>query len=547
METAPIRLADIQQAVLLLQSLGVQNLCQDNNNDALLSDFLPSCFQEEPPSLLFDDAYPNESYLRGSTLPISEHHARRFLERQTHFDTLQEAESYYFYNIVGALFCVASVALIAGLFLGLMTLDVLQLRIILRSSIDEDEKMYATTLLPIVEERHLLLVTLLLINALAYETLPIFLDALVPSWVAILLSTTLVMFFGEILPSGIFMGPNQLYLGYKLAPLTKFFLWIMFPFAKPLALCLDYLVQGGVEVGADEGYHRGELSALVRIQYEDSQIARKLPKKKPGFPVPSPDTWQATKQELFENVNPDDQDPAQQLVPPLHRTEVDVIEGALQMKTVFVMDVYTTLSHLYSISEDLVLDREGFTSIYRKGYSRVPVYRKNEEDPDDKTSVLGFLMVRQLMLIDWDHEREVSTLPLQQPNCISPRMNLVDALRILRSGGCLMAFVCARPDLANKALDAGKPLPVESGFMGIVTLEDIMESLLQQRIYDEWDTRDREKAVATLQKWAATKLQGFLRKKAAAKKRIDKEHVNSDETASLLSATNGQNGNYSSL
>ena len=260
---------DIRNAALLLQSIGVQNLC----HDAL--EYLPNCHEDEA-SFSYDNTMMDAAaplFLRGSSV-LGQDHARqqqhRFLEPRTEFDSLQEAETYYTYNILGAMFCVSSVALIAGLFLGLMTLDVLQLRIILRSSIDEDEKLYAQTVLPIVEERHLLLVTLLLLNALAYETLPIFLDALVPSWMAILLSTTLVMFFGEILPSGIFMGPHQLYLGYKLAPLTRFFLWVMYPFAKPLALTLDYLVQGDAD-GEDEGYHRGELSALVRIQYEDSK------------------------------------------------------------------------------------------------------------------------------------------------------------------------------------------------------------------------------------------------------------------------------------
>jgi hypothetical protein len=76
------------------------------------------------------------------------------------------------------------VGLIAGLFLGLMTLDALDLQIIGRASVDEDERKYAAKLLPIVSQRHRLLVTLLILNALAYETLPIFLDALVPSWAA---------------------------------------------------------------------------------------------------------------------------------------------------------------------------------------------------------------------------------------------------------------------------------------------------------------------------------------------------------------------------
>jgi hypothetical protein len=76
-----------------------------------------------------------------------------------------------------------------------------------------------------------------------------------------------------------------------------------------------------------------------------------------------------------------------------------------------------------------------------------------------------------------------------------------------------MAFVCARPDVAMKALKIKQPIPAEAGFMGIITLEDVMECILQDHINDEWDVRDRDRAVATLQKWAANKLKHFIRKK----------------------------------
>ena len=122
-------------------------------------------------------------------------------------------------------------------------------------------------------------------------------------------------------------------------------------------------------------------------------------------------------------------------------------------------------------------------------------------------------MTRQLILIDWDDERELSTLPLQRPDCVSPRMNLVDALELLRTGGTLMAFVCARPEIANKELENDLPIPVEAGFMGIITLEDVMESILQGRIHDESDIKDSNRAIATLHRWAALKLQNFVRKK----------------------------------
>jgi metal transporter CNNM len=109
------------------------------------------------------------------------------------------------------------------------------------------------------------------------------------------------------------------------------------------------------------------------------------------------------------------------------------------MKTKVAMDVYTPLRQVYALSEDLNLTRDTVTTIYSKGFRRVPIYRKvdsvYEQEDEDRHHVLGFLMTRQLMLIDWDHEREVSTLPLVRPMCISPRMNLVDLLKVLKKGG----------------------------------------------------------------------------------------------------------------
>jgi metal transporter CNNM len=249
-------------------------------------------------------------------------------------------------------------------------------------------------------------------------------------------------------------------------------------------------------------------------------------------------SWAALKAEIMEKVQEiqvdDDTSTVahEQMNPALDPREVDIVEGALRMKTRLVMDVYTPMRKVYAVSDTAQLNRDSITEIYHVGFSRVPVYRENPEDENDITAMMGFLMTRKLMLIDWDHEKTVDTFYLQTPECVSPRMNLIDLLRILQSGGQLMAFVCARPDLANKALEMEVPLPPEAGFMGIVTLGDIMESLLQDRIYDETDIRDRERAVAKLQSWAATLLQNFVRKK-----KVPKELSSIQENQQSLSST----------
>jgi len=66
------------------------------------------------------------------------------------------------------------------------------------------EREQARSLIPLVQDHHRLLVSLLLCNAVANEALPIFLDSIVPSYIAVLLSVTMVLFFGEIIPSGSF-------------------------------------------------------------------------------------------------------------------------------------------------------------------------------------------------------------------------------------------------------------------------------------------------------------------------------------------------------
>lgn len=438
-------------------------------------------------------------------------------------------------DILGAIVCISFVALISGLFMGLMTMDPLDLHIIMRVGSTDEDVAQAAELLPIVTQHHQVLVTLLLLNAVAYEALPLFIDNLVPRIWAVLLSVSCVLFFGEIVPCALFIGPNQLELAAKLIPLMKIFLKVTYPLAYPLAKLLDYIVGAPDH---EDHYNREELSALIRIQYEERTTA--LINRKSGFmanhhknhqaKIVKQDqrTWRALKKEIMEAVQEraeeraeeadeeyyeDIYDTSDQLNPPLAKDEINMVEGALSMKTKVAMDVYTPLRMVYAVPHDLVLDRENLMRVYSKGYSRIPVYRRKEDRPEDYTAILGILMTRHLMVIDWDDERPAGSLPLQHPPCVSPRMNLVKLISLLKNNGSHIAFVCARPDVAMKALQSEQEIPVEAGFMGLITLEDVLEELIQDRIYDEQDFRDREREAARLTRWAATKLQEWYKKK----------------------------------
>ncbi|KAJ0388730.1 hypothetical protein ATCC90586_010708 [Pythium insidiosum] len=96
----------------------------------------------------------------------------------------------------------------AGLTMGLLSLDMLNMRI-LQMEGSTDEKRWASRVLPILSKHHFLLVTLMLVNAGANEALPIFLSRLVPESVSIILSVTCVLLFGEILPSASDRVPDR--------------------------------------------------------------------------------------------------------------------------------------------------------------------------------------------------------------------------------------------------------------------------------------------------------------------------------------------------
>lgn len=532
--------SELLKAAALLETVGITELCHPSSND--FAPHFPKCNiinSFEPRSLVASDTGENE------------------------LGTLNAG--FYIQNALMAVLCVCTAALAAGLTLGLLSLDPLNLLVKMRTALSEEEKHQAASLLPIVRQRHLLLVTLLLLNSMANEALPLFLDKLVPSYVAVLLSVTLVLFFGEIIPSAVFTGPDRIQVAARLAPLVRFFMCLFYPIAFPIAKVLDQLLH---DDGDSSAFSRGELSALVRIQYEERLLLKKQ-RKQEKFSAALHDSFQnshfiGNNKGDANTVTPSASDgincnsaPGDSIVgtstsievltgrpilgrgQSLHFDEVTMLEGALHMKTKMALDVYTPLRNVFAVPYDVILTEARIVDIYSSGYSRVPVFRKRPNKAKDVTGIVGILLTKQLIVVNNNDRRPVCTLPLLIPCCVSPSTNLVDLINIFqspstRSRGGHMAIVCVRPQVAEEALEKGEPIPEKAGVMGIVTLEDCLEELLQEEIYDETDRSELQRLKAVMWAWRKWKL--FVKKRKIKKEEASLRQMHEPMLLHILDA-----------
>jgi metal transporter CNNM len=482
----------------------------------------------------------------------------RFLKESTHAGSTEGEEEpsfeddpwFYIIHALCALICVITAALAAGLTMGLLSLDPLMLLIKMRAAGSQREKDQAAAILPIIKQHHLLLVTLLLLNSMANEALPLFLEVLVSPVVAVILSVTFVLFFGEIIPSAIFTGPQKVELASKMVPMVRVVMVLLWPIAYPIAKILDVVLHDDEQ--EDEGaFNRGELSALVRIQYEE-RIANKQQRKleraqyrrgkssmsvvseqnssnslkhgsqdQPGTP-PSQAEMNAVIEAVHNEVlcpetqsHTSDSSHSPTLnarvkrMSPIHLDEVMIVEGALQMKTTTALDAFCPLNRMFAVPYDLILNEDNVVDIYSSGYTRIPVYERNPDKPKSPAFIRGLLITKHLIVINMNEERPLSTLPLLKPPCVSPKTNLIDLVNLFQTGKRgHFALVCARPQVGEEALKKDKPLPTSAGLMGIITLEDVLEELLQEQIYDENDKMEKEaKKIArwVCRKWKVLK------------------------------------------
>ncbi|CAO3637864.1 unnamed protein product [Mucor hiemalis] len=311
----------------------------------------------------------------------------------------------------------------AGLTLGLMGLDETNLQVMLESG-SESEKRNATRVLDLLNRgKYWVLVTLLLSNVIVNETLPIVLDSIIGGgWLAVLISTALIVIFGEVIPQSICVRYG-LAIGAKCSPIVLAIMYFMYPIAYPTACVLDYFL------GESHGtiYKKAGLKSLVSLHRSD---------------------------ETIDGLTED---------------EVHIIASVLDLREKFVVDVMTPIEDVFTISINAILDKNLVDKILTNGYSRIPI-----KESENGTNYIGMLLVKSLISYDTDDNLPVSHFPISALPETFPDTSCLDILNFFQEGKSHMAIVSNNPGGYGGAL-------------GVITLEDVIESLIGEEIVDETD------------------------------------------------------------
>ncbi|KAF3655291.1 hypothetical protein T459_11899 [Capsicum annuum] len=354
-------------------------------------------------------------------------------------------------------FLVLFAGIMSGLTLGLMSLGLVELEILQQSG-TPSEKNQAATILPVVQKQHQLLVTLLLCNAAAMEALPLYLDKLFNQYLAIILSVTFVLFFGEVIPQAI-CTRYGLSVGSNFVWLVRILMFLWYPIAYPIG-------KGG-ELTHDE---TTIISGALDLTEKTAEEAMTPIESTFSLDVNSKLDWEAMGKVLARGHS---------RVPVYSRNPKNVI-GLLLVKSLLTVraETETPVSAvsirriprvpadmpLYDILNEFQKGSSHMAAVVKaKGKSKKPLSVVEEQKPEDNS------------------ENSQETAPLLMKKDGKSDNVIVDIEK-----PTLPAVPTSGDTVLNSVPHSSDDIE-DAEVIGIITLEDVFKELLQEEIVDETD------------------------------------------------------------
>ena len=355
---------------------------------------------------------------------------------------------YWWFNLFlfSLLACFAGA--VSGLTVGYLSIDPLFLELKISNG-TTSEKYYANEILKIVSDHHWLLVTLLLCNAFAAEAMPIVLHKLVGEIGAIIISVTVLLFVGEIIPQAACTGPNQMKIATFLAPFTYFLMIITFPLSYPIAKFMDWLIG----IPHKSRFCNSDLKSLIELHTQETLKQLNLKKD--------------------ENLG-------------LTKQQVNLITGIMDAQNKKVFELMIPIEKVFCLNFDTKINIEIINKILNFGFSRIPIYENNKEN------FIGVLRIKNLIGVDITKEKKLCELnvKLSLPITVNKNFLVFDLFNEFKKGKSHMAFIYDNIEDDKFFKDSKEEYLIvkeNKKIIGILTLEDLIENLLKENILDEED------------------------------------------------------------
>ncbi|KAL7676780.1 hypothetical protein ACOME3_003030 [Neoechinorhynchus agilis] len=317
----------------------------------------------------------------------------------------------------------------SGLNLGLLSLDISDLRIIMEAG-SSTERRYAKIVYHLRSKGNMLLVAIVLSNSAFNAVNTIILESRLKGIGASIASTILITVFGEVVPQAVF-SRFSLAVGAVTSWITRTLMFVTSPFSWPVGKLLDYIL--GKE--PPSSYPREKVQILLKEQ-----------------------------------------------IPGVKEYEREMISGLLGLESKCVRDYMKVIEDVFMVDSDLIFDEGLYLRICESGYSRVPVYQ------GDRSNILGVLHIKDLALYKVYGQRTVGevcgSFDLPFIRC-KASTNMNELLFNLKENG-------KRGKSHMLVVEEDGP-PENHKVIGIITMEDIIEEMLTFEILDEFDKNDEEK------------------------------------------------------
>ncbi|PIC17601.1 hypothetical protein B9Z55_023789 [Caenorhabditis nigoni] len=351
-------------------------------------------------------------------------------------------------SIICLAFLLCSSALFSGLNIGLMSLSPYELQLY-RASGTNSEKKYSEKILPVRKKGNQLLCTLIIGNVVVNVGISMLMDMIVGTGLGVLFgATAAIVVFGEIIPQALCVKKGLL-IGAHTLPITQVLFFLMYPLTWPISKLLDVFLKEEITCSLE----RNKLVEMLKLS-EKTIIGGQT-------------------------------------------DEFKMVLGALELYDKTVATAMTRYEDMFMLPDTLNLSADMVQQILDMGYTRIPVFEnkgpggnpkklninKHIFGPDEEVkNVVALLFVKDLALLDPADQQNVMKIANvynHEVRRVLEDMPLRTMLEEFKRGEYHMALV-------ERLVEQEDKDPVYE-LCGLITLEDIIEEIIQCEIIDETD------------------------------------------------------------